>query len=1055
MTKNPKMKLLHSQSLKLIVTLSITFAVFFSTLVSPPVYAQSKLAAPTSHVSDTAGVVNEPTKQQLENILANLQQRSGVNLTILTVPTTGGVELFDYSAKVAREWDIGSKLSATKSLLLVVSVEERTSIVQFSRRVQKDLPEGALADLNEQMRGPVSSGHVAEALLLGVQKLMPLLAGRLGFSAEGMDQPLTAQAAPTTPVAASGDTAGAAANPQPTPTPNDEPKPAATTTPSVDDVKTISDPKSQISNPGSEISDRKSQSAEPAARKKESAAKLTKTSASKTAKKNTPEDDEAEAEQVEEMSKYPVADRVDKLKDFITTHPDSKSKARATEMLIVARAALGDNKLKAGETAAGVELLFMALGDAPPDMPDRLFSGVVAQIPLNLYVRGQASESLKAAQQIEAKVAGNPKRLLALSGFYLEIERGDEAARIAEQAVKLAPDLAEAHNALALALHISLRLDEAAAEYKRALELDPKTRGVRRALADLDRAAGKFEEALALYREQLTAEPDDNSARVGLVLSLFELGKIDEAKQELQAAIDKNPRNLSLLAGASYWLVAHGEGPLALALAQKAVDIEPRYTWAQIALARSLIAQKQPLYAERSLRYARQFGKFPTLDYELASTLASLGLYEEASEVLAPSFALKDGQIETLLANRYPAHAAGFIELLSLERRASIFQPASADTEDNARILKALLAFTLALNPQGADARIDESSATAAAREFAAGKDDRRAFRQLYAVSRLLKRGIAFQTAFELSEAARDGVDAAIFVPAVTVAVQADELGDIRARAIASGGTPDIPEAPRNVLANILRGRIEESSGWALFNLDKTPAAIERLRRAVGILPVSTPLWQTACWHLGVALQEAGNNGEALAFYIKSYTAGVPDPVRRGIIEQLYKKVNGSLDGLDDRIGPAAAVATATPSTSERPSAEKGNAPLAEPVPTPIPTAGPTPTPTPDATVTTPEAVPQPKPSPSPSSEATPTPTSEPTPSPSPTPASPEATPTPTPTPTPDSTPAPPATPTPEATPTPAREPTPSPTPVPETTTPTPSPTPASDTRPRRVKPPR
>src|SRR4029077_8129191 len=173
------------------------------------------------------------------------------------------------------------------------------------------------------------------------------------------------------------------------------------------------------------------------------------------AKKNAPVNDAQEAEDVEVMLADPLATRIDKLKDFIATHPDSKSKARAAELLIVARAALGDEKLKAGDTAAGVELLFLAVGDAPAEMSDKLFFGVIAQIPLNLYVRGEAAAAFKAAQQIEAKVANNPKRLLALSGFYLEIERGDEATRVAEQAVKLAPDLADARNALALALHIS------------------------------------------------------------------------------------------------------------------------------------------------------------------------------------------------------------------------------------------------------------------------------------------------------------------------------------------------------------------------------------------------------------------------------------------------------------------------------------------------------------------------------------------------------------------------------------------------------------------------
>jgi len=176
--------------------------------------------------------------------------------------------------------------------------------------------------------------------------------------------------------------------------------------------------------------------------------------------------------------------------------------------------------------------MMLALSDCPPDISDKLFAGVISQIPANLYWREQRDDAIKAAQLIEARIQNDPKRLLTVAGFYLGIERGDEAARIAQLALTLSPDLADAHQALGLALHISLKLDEAAAEYQRAFALDPKSRGVRGSLADMNRAAGKFAEALALYREQLTVEPKDKSARAGVVLSLFELGKADEAKQD-------------------------------------------------------------------------------------------------------------------------------------------------------------------------------------------------------------------------------------------------------------------------------------------------------------------------------------------------------------------------------------------------------------------------------------------------------------------------------------------------------------------------------------------
>src|SRR6185295_3454486 len=148
--------------------------------------------------------------------------------------------------------------------------------------------------------------------------------------------------------------------------------------------------------------------------------------------------------------------------------------------------------------------------------------------------------------------------------------------------------------------------------------------------------------------------------------------------------------------------------------------------------------------AERALRFARQYARFPTLEYELASTLVAASLYDEAAEVLMQSFSTKDGQIETRLGGQAVAHGSSFIELLAPERRASIFQSTAADTENNAKLLKALLMLATVINSEPGGT-INEENATAAAKEFAGGDDAARVHRQLYAASRLLQKGVGYQ----------------------------------------------------------------------------------------------------------------------------------------------------------------------------------------------------------------------------------------------------------------------------------------------------------------------
>jgi tetratricopeptide (TPR) repeat protein len=943
--------------------------------VDQRVGAQGKrLPKPRGHVNDFAEVLDAATRQRLEIVLENLKGRTGIDFVVATVKSVGNEELYDYSLRVANDWKVGVPGDVSKSLLLVIAGDSGKFFTQFSKSVSADLPDGLIGEMGRRMSARISSAGYSLGLVAGVQTFVNGLGAQKDFTFEALDQQagqnLVAQTRPRTvespgeqPAASPEAQPSATATPQDVPSPSPmEPSPAQPTptptpesSPSVAPPAESPQPKETVPPPNPSPSETPGSTPAPvaspsiveptaspspietvSATPQESPAAQPSATATPDATPNaspatenparpaaspaatglTSPDDEKE--QVEVTLSLTAEKRIEALTAFISAHPNSVALPRANELLIVARAMLGDQKLQAGDVDGGLQQFRLAISSAPADMTDRLFTEVIARIPMNLFLRGQRAVAIEAAHQAEALAKLIPRRVLAVGEFFLAIEDANEANRLAELAVQLAPDSAAAHQALGAARHIALRLDEAESEYARALVLDPKSATARVALADLKRAAGKYDEALALYREQLQANPQSNSARAGVVLSLLELGKKDEAEQELSSALADKQQviNLPLLVGTAYWFLAHNDAARGLELAQKAATTEPRYSWGQIAMARALLANRRPLEAERALRFVRQFSRFPTLDYELANVLASMGLYDEAAQELAHSFSIKDGQIETKLAGRNVARAATFSELLAPERRAAIFQANPADTEANAKVLKALLALNVALEQPSAN----ENEIVAIAQDFVAGDDAMRTYRQVYVAGKFVKKGVALSTAVDLTDQATSGVEAALSVPAATVAVQPDELADIRARALAAGATPNIPDAPRSALAGILRGRIEDLAGVALFNLDRPADAAIRLRRAVSVSPEGTPLWRSALWHLGSALEASGKSDQALLYYIKSYVAGAPDPARRAVIENVYKKVNGTLEGLDDKIGPGFTTATApTPTPSPTP----------------------------------------------------------------------------------------------------------------------------------------
>src|SRR5260370_2719791 len=165
-------------------------------------------------------------------------------------------------------------------------------------------------------------------------------------------------------------------------------------------------------------------------------------------------------------------------------------------------------------------------------------------------------------------------------------------------------------------------------------------------------------------------------------------------------------------------------------------------------------------------------------------------------------------------------------------------------------MMKALLAFNSALEQPSPN----EDDLLGIAQDFIKGDDSMRTYRLVYVATRFVKKGVALSSVVDLMDQATSGVEAALSVPTATVAVQPEELSDIRARALAQGGTPDVPTAPRAALSGLLRGRIEDLAGLAFFKMDKPAEAVTRLRRAGAASTARTPLLRSTMWPLGPAL---------------------------------------------------------------------------------------------------------------------------------------------------------------------------------------------------------
>jgi tetratricopeptide (TPR) repeat protein len=597
-------------------------------------------------------------------------------------------------------------------------------------------------------------------------------------------------------------------------------------------------------------------------------------------------------------------DRIAALQSFVKKYPRSKEINRVRELIVSARAELADVRLQAGDFQGGIELFKTAITEAPTPISDKLFT-VILTFPSNLFLRGQLIPAYDVADLVKERAAGNPDRLLALATFYIQAENGVYAKNLAEQAIELDPNSAKAYQTLGLANRLIFFLDDAAIAYAKAAELEGEQEAsAKRDLADLKRALGKSDEAISIYRQILAIYPDDLNSQAGLTLALFDAGKQAEAEIELQKTLSADSNNLTLLVGAAYWYAANNQPEKAINHAREAIVIEPRYIWSYIALARAFMLQKNPIEAEKVLLTARQYGNFPTLSYELATVRMQAGFYREANDELNRNFSIKDGILQTKLGGRVTAESDNFTELLQLERQAGIFQNVSADSKNNAEKMKALLEFSSILNDDSAD----DTQITEAADKFIKGDDKMKFHRQIFTATRLLETNKDVPKVKEIVKSAIPLLDSSLDVPTPVAAVLADELYESRNSAIRQGQLVIVPEVPKETLQTVLRGKIEELSGWANQQESNPERALVHYKRGLSILPKDSAMWHSTMWRMGAALQTQGKSKEALDAYIQSYQGSTPNAGRYFVIETLYKEVNGTTDGLEKKVGekPAA-----------------------------------------------------------------------------------------------------------------------------------------------------
>jgi uncharacterized protein len=126
---------------------------------------------PQGYLSDFAGVVRNPAQRQaVESYLKRVEDATGAQIALVTVPSLDGEPIEDVANLLYRKWGIGQKKS-NEGVLLLLAVRDRRSRLEVGYGLEPVLPDGSAGDILRAMRPALRNNDYGAAMLAAAETL--------------------------------------------------------------------------------------------------------------------------------------------------------------------------------------------------------------------------------------------------------------------------------------------------------------------------------------------------------------------------------------------------------------------------------------------------------------------------------------------------------------------------------------------------------------------------------------------------------------------------------------------------------------------------------------------------------------------------------------------------------------------------------------------------------------------------------------------------------------------------------------------------------------------
>ncbi len=140
---------------------------------------------PQGYVTDLSHVIDPATKTKLETLCAEVEQKTGAQIAVVTVDSLDGQSREDYAADLYKHLGVGSKKDS-RGVLLLVAPKERQYKIEVGYGLEPVINDARAGDVGRDMVPDLRSGDYSGAILVGTTRLAQLIAADKGVQLNGV-----------------------------------------------------------------------------------------------------------------------------------------------------------------------------------------------------------------------------------------------------------------------------------------------------------------------------------------------------------------------------------------------------------------------------------------------------------------------------------------------------------------------------------------------------------------------------------------------------------------------------------------------------------------------------------------------------------------------------------------------------------------------------------------------------------------------------------------------------------------------------------------------------